>query len=225
MSTTPTRQPTFLELLDDRDRTGLLALGRTINAPSGSALMFQGEPGDRVMILLVGHAKVARTTDTGHETLLSICDPGDLLGELAHIDSRPRTATVTALGQVEALIIASSTFRAHTKRAPGIGSAMLEVLATRCRDTTQWSTTLAHSDTLGRLAARLTELAERYGQPTELGLTISLAVSQQELTAWIGASRASVANALLTLRQLGWIQTQRRQIVLQDIEALRARAA
>jgi CRP/FNR family cyclic AMP-dependent transcriptional regulator len=224
MSTESVTRLTFLELLDDSDRAALHTIGRTISAPRGSVLMYQGEPGDRVMILLAGHAKVTRVTESGNETLLGICDPGDLLGELAHIDGRVRAATVTALQQVEVLAIASSVFRAEVKRAPGVDTALLQVLAARFREATRWSAHMCHCDTLGRLAARLTELADRYGQPTDSGLTISLPLSQQELTEWTAGSRAGVAKALQTLRHLGWIETRRRGILVRNIQTLRARA-
>lgn len=224
MSTPPLPRQTFLELLDDSDRTALHALGRTIKSPGGSVLMYQGEPGDRLMILLAGHAKITRITETGNEMLLGICDPGDLLGELALVDGKARAATVTALEQVEVLVIASSAFRAEMQRGPRIGSALLQVLAARVRETTHWAAQMCHCDTLGRLAARLTELADRYGQPTDSGLEISLGLSQQELSEWTPASRAGVAKALQTLRQLGWIETRRRRILVRNTEALRARA-
>jgi len=40
--------------------------------------MFEGEPGERVVVLESGRVKVTRTETGGHETLLSIRDPGDL---------------------------------------------------------------------------------------------------------------------------------------------------
>jgi hypothetical protein len=50
-------------------------------------------------------------------------------------------------------------------------------------------------------------------------------ISHEDLTAWTGASRAGVAGALRSLRDLGWIETERKQLLIRDIEALRARAA
>jgi CRP-like cAMP-binding protein len=71
----------------------------------------------------------------------------------------------------------------------------------------------------------LVDLADRYGETTDDGVVIGLPLSQDELGAWIGASRAGLAGALKTLRELGWIETQRRRIVVRDAEALRRRGA
>jgi CRP/FNR family cyclic AMP-dependent transcriptional regulator len=212
-------------MLEPEDWTRLQGLGRAVTFPSGSVLMYEGEPSDRVMILLAGQVKTTVVDAGGHETLLSIRDPGDVLGELASIDGEPRSATVTALGPVHALSISATAFRAHLETTPRVAVALLQVVARRFRESTLMSSQLTASDTIGRLAARLLELADRYGEATDDGVLIALPLSQEELGAWIGASRAGLAGALKTLRELGWIETQRRRVVVRNPEALRTRAA
>jgi CRP/FNR family cyclic AMP-dependent transcriptional regulator len=216
---------TFVALLEPAEWTRLQELGRAVKFPSGSVLMYEREPSDRVMIVLTGQVKTTVLDDGGRETLLSIRDPGDVLGELASIDGQPRSATVTALGPVHALLIAAGTFRTHLETTPRIAVAVLRVVARRFRETTLMRSELSRSDTIGRLAARLVELADRYGQATDDGVVITLALSQEELAAWSAASRAGLANALKTLRELGWIETQRRRVLVRNLEALRTRAA
>lgn len=215
---------TFLGLLDYGDRVALLALGGRRSFPRRSVLMFEHEPGERVMVLLSGRVKVTSAGEDGQDVLLNIRDPGDVLGELSFIDGEPRSATVTALEPTRALVIASSTFRAHVATAPRVALAILTIVSRRLRETTV-SRSQFSSDTLGRLAARLVELAERYGEDGEDGLEIGLTLSQQELAEWTGASRAGVAKAMQTLRELGWIETSRRRIVVHRLDDLRNRAA
>ena len=187
--------------------------------------MYEGEPGDRVMILLAGRVKVTCLTDNGCETLVGVSDPGDFLGELSYVGCDARLATVVALEPVEVLTIPSTAFRAYVGRRPLVALALIELLAQRLRATTTRLARFSRSDTMGRLAALLTELIDRYGRECERGVEISLTLSQDELSAWTGASRAGVTKALQTLRELGWIETGRRRIVVRNLEALRARAA
>lgn len=187
--------------------------------------MYEGEPCDRLMLLLSGRVKITRVIDNGYETLLGIRDPGEFFGEVSHIDGDVRVATVTALEPVEVLVIASSVLAAHVERTPELAFALLQVLARRFRETTLIRSQICASDTMGRLAARLIELVDRYGEPCDGGVEVMLPLSRDELTAWTGGSRAGVAKALQTLRELGWIETQHRRIVVRDAEALRARAA
>jgi CRP/FNR family cyclic AMP-dependent transcriptional regulator len=221
---TSNRRPDLLALIGPTERTALFAHGRTLRAPRGAVLMYEGEPADRVMVLLAGRVKVTRASRGGQETLLSISDPGDLLGDVAFSDGEPRTATVSALDQVEVLVIPSSWLRAYIESAPCVALSMLEVLANRFRETTLWRSRLSSCDTLGRLAACLNDLTERYGERNDRGIEIDVPLTQEELTAYVAASRAGVANALRTLRQLGWIETRRRQIVVRDPQSLKARA-
>lgn len=215
---------TLLALLSSQEREALLALGVRRSFPRGAVLMFQNEPDERVMFLLAGRAKVTRLDQDGHELLLSIRDPGDVLGELAFIDGQPRVATVTALEPVEALVTPSQAFRLHLETTPRVAVALLEVVTRRFRETTLKRSQFAALDTMGRLAARIVELADRYGEQTKDGLSIASPLSQEELAAWTGASRAGVAQALHALRDLGWVQTERRGVLVRDLEALRARA-
>ena len=215
---------TFLSLLDDAEPAALLELGTHRGFPRGAVLMYEGEPGERVMILEEGRVKVTRIETGGHETMLSIRDPGDLMGEVSLIDERPRLATVTALERVRAQVIASSVFRAHLERTPRVAVALLEVEMRRFRETTLKRSQFAASDTIGRLAARIVELSERYGAEREDGIEIDVALTQDDIAAWTGASRAGVAKAFQTLRELGWIETHRRRLVVHQLDALRRRA-
>jgi CRP/FNR family transcriptional regulator, cyclic AMP receptor protein len=214
----------FLGLLRPDERATLHSLGRILRVPRGAILMYEGEPGDRMMVLLEGRAKVTRFMSHGQEVLLSISDPGDLLGEVALLDTGPRTATVTALEPAVVLVIASSVFAAHVERRPRVGRVVLEVLSRRLRDAGDLTAELAGLDALARLASRLLELVDRYGQEREGAIEIALELTQDELATWTGASRASLGKALQTLRAVKCVQTRRRRILVRDVVALEAYA-
>ena len=56
-------------------------------------------------------------------------------------------------------------------------------------------------------------------------MRIELAMTQEELAGWTGASRESVARALQLMRRLGWVTTSRRTITIIDLDAVRLRRA
>ncbi len=226
MASQPSYTPgTFFSLLDDREREGLAELGRERRFARGAVLFYEREPGDHVIVLLSGRAKATRMSLDGREALLSIRDPGDILGELSFIDGAPRAAEVVALEPVRSLVVPSAAFRAHLECTPRVAVVLLEVLTLRFRDTIARLAQFGASDTIGRLAARLLELADRYGRQTTDGLEFEMALSREELGAWTGASRAGLAKALQTVRELGWVETHGRRVILRDPDALRARAA
>ncbi|HTY96193.1 MAG TPA: Crp/Fnr family transcriptional regulator [Solirubrobacteraceae bacterium] len=200
------------------------ALGRRTSFPRGSVIMFEGEPEERLILILAGRVKVTRSGPEGRELILGIRDPGDLLGELAFIDRRPRSATVSALEPMQTLIMPGSRFREHLEQTPRVALVLLEVVAGRFREATVERIQFAALDTMGRLSARILELAERYGQNVNGSIEVPMPLSQEELASWTGASRTGVAQALQSLRELNWLETRRGRMTVRDADALRARA-
>ena len=215
---------TFLASLTESECDALHGIGVLRSHQRGDVLMLQGDTDDRVMILLDGRVKVARLEQDGRELMLDIRDPGDLLGELAFIDGGGRVATVTALEPVQALVTPAEAFRHHLETTPRVAVVLLEIVARRFRASSVKRSQFAAADTMGRLAARVLELARRYGEPSEAGIRLTSPLSQEDLAAWTGASRAGVAEALRVMRDLGWLETERMKILVRDVDALRARA-
>ncbi len=215
---------TFLALLQDDDRDALLQLGGRRGFARGEHLMHQGEPGDRLLILLAGHVKASFVDSHGRETVLSFRGPGDVLGELSFSHAEPRSSRVTAIEPVEAQAVAASAFRTYLEQRPTAALTLIDVIGRRFRDANRKRAQFGDLDTVGRIAARLIELCERYGDRTDAGIEIGLPVTQEDLGSWTGSSRAGVAGALRTMRELGWIRTERRRITVLDLDALTQRA-
>ena len=212
---------TFLALLSDEDRDELLKLGGVRRFARGEHLMHQGEPGDRVLILLAGHAKASCFDSRGSETVLSFRGPGDILGELTFNRAEPRSSDVIALEPVEARAIAASEFRGYLVQRPTAALTLIDVISGRFKDANHKRAQFGDLDTVGRIASRLVELCERYGDRTESGTAISLPLTQADLGSWTAASPAGVASALQAMRARGWIQTGRRRITVVDLDALK----
>jgi CRP-like cAMP-binding protein len=102
--------------------------------------------------------------------------------------------------------------------------ALFEAIGWRFRNANRTQVQFGASDTVGRIAARLVELCERHGYTTSSGIEIRLPLTQADLGAWTGASRASVAAALSTMRKLNWIETERKLVRVLDLKSLGLRA-
>jgi CRP-like cAMP-binding protein len=160
----------------------------------------------------------------GREVILALRGPGDLLGELGVLDRRPRSATAVAATAVEALGLSAADFRAFLESRPKVALVILEMLSTRLRDADMKRVEFGAQDSMTRVAARILELSERFGDEQDGAVVIDLPISQEELAAWTGCSRDSVVKALQSMRSLGWIETERRKITVHDVESLRRRA-
>jgi CRP-like cAMP-binding protein len=103
---------------------------------------------------------------------------------------------------------------------------LMRMLAERLRDADRKRIEFGAQDTTGRVAARLIELAERFGESTANGeIHIALPLSQEELAGWVGSSREAVSKALGVLRGAGEIRTSRLSVVVVDLAALQKRCS
>jgi CRP-like cAMP-binding protein len=215
---------TFIALLPAGDREPLMGLGGRRRFAQGEHLMHLGDPGDHVLLLLEGHVKASIIDSRGREMVLSFRGPGDVLGELTFTRNDPRSSNVIAIEPVEARAIAASEFRSFLEQHATAALTLIDVISSRFREANDARLQFGDLDTVGRVAARLVELGERYGDRTDSGIEIRLPITQDDLGSWTASSRAGVADALRTLRDLGWIQTERRRITVLDLEALSQRA-
>jgi CRP/FNR family cyclic AMP-dependent transcriptional regulator len=212
-------------MLAPEDAAELRARAGTRRYRTGQALMHEGQIGEELMILVAGRVKITCTTAEGKEVVLAFRQPGDLLGELAVLDDRPRSSSVVALEPAEALVLSASEFRAVVTSRPLIALELLRLLSRRFRDADRMRIEFAAAQTLTRVATRLVELAQRYGEPDDGAVVIDLPISQEELAAWAGSSREAVAKALHALREMGLVVTDRRRITVSDLDGLRRQAA
>ena len=107
---------------------------------------------------------------------------------------------------------------------PRIAVRLLRALAAQIRAADRRSIDRDAGDITCRVARRLVDLAERVGEHRGSGVEVTLVVSQDDLAAWVGATREASSRALGRLRAEGWITTGRQRVVLTDVPALRRRA-
>lgn len=200
-------------------------LGARRRFPAGATLFVEGDRAHEVIVILTGEVKVSVGSAEGREVVLDVFERGSLLGELSVIDGRPRSATVTALSSVEVLTVAAGAFNDFLDRHPQVLRVLLVEVIARLRTRVRHQLEFGAGDALGRVCARLAELAERHGEAEVGTVLLRSPVTQTDLAAWTGLSREAVVKALRALRQLGWVDNRGRSIVIRDLEQVRQRAA
>ncbi|TDE24040.1 Crp/Fnr family transcriptional regulator [Nonomuraea mesophila] len=212
----------FLSLLTDEEVAALRAAGRLRRWDRGTTVITEGDTSDWVLVLLEGRVKVSSHTSGGNEVVLAVRGPGGLIGEQSAIDGSPRSATVTTLEPVTGLVVRD--FVSFLETHGRVAVLLMKLVSERLRDSDRKRIEYGAFDTTGRVATRLLELADRYGEQTAGGLRVALPLSQDELAGWTGSSREAVSKALRTLRDRGLIETGRRRVTIHDVEGLRQRA-
>jgi CRP/FNR family transcriptional regulator len=120
--------------LDKKHLRSLAASTVERSYPAGSVLMKQGDTGAGLFMLVSGKVKITQETgsDTAEEDLGTM-GAGAVLGEMALLDDLPRSATVTALEDVKALLLPIWDFRTALQNNPEIGVKLLATLSHRLR--------------------------------------------------------------------------------------------
>jgi CRP-like cAMP-binding protein len=218
--------PTFLDSLTAVEREALLTAGHMRGWNAGEVLFRAGDPAASALLLVRGHVKIHMHGQGGEDLILSLCGPGDLLGEVTAVPNAGRTADASALQDVEAVVVAVAELRALLTRHPRIALVVLELVLGRLRLADRRRLEFATAESLPRVTSRLLELAERFGVEAPDGrLDVEMPISQEELASWAAASRESTARALRTLRELGLIETHRKRLVVLDPERLSRHAS
>jgi CRP/FNR family cyclic AMP-dependent transcriptional regulator len=208
----------FVQQLPDAERAALLAAGTPIRFEDDQILLMQGEVGDFLYVLTSGLVKIIVEAVSGAQTTLAIRSRGDLLGEFALLDNKPRTATVRAAGPVTALKIGSSAFLALT-RSPAVQATVTKYLLAKMRATTERRAAERVWDAKERLAQVLYDLGQQRAQPDPDG-TIRIPITQSELGELAGVAVSTAERVLKDLRKQGAVSTRYREITIRDMDYL-----
>jgi serine/threonine protein phosphatase PrpC len=116
-----------------RETVAVLSKMQSFECAPGHVLIREGERDDRLFVLVEGHLLVTR-----QGTELNKLSSGALLGEMALVSKRPRTATVTATQPSKMLLMERTDFETILHKAPALGIKlvlnMAHVLSERLDD-------------------------------------------------------------------------------------------
>jgi CRP/FNR family transcriptional regulator, cyclic AMP receptor protein len=178
-------------------------------------LWYQGDPGDYLVVIVQGLAKVTVTSPRGEEMLLVTLGPSEVVGELSVIDGGVRSASVVALKPTTGIVIRRAQLIALMQRSPELFEVLLRSIG---------ATDLVFLDLAARVAKLLVREAEERSGEQRQGVPVDLGLTQTELAQMVGASRPAVNRVLQSLAARGSISLDGRKIIIEDFTALRRRA-
>ncbi|HEX9232100.1 MAG TPA: Crp/Fnr family transcriptional regulator [Jatrophihabitantaceae bacterium] len=195
-----------------------------IEAPRGTTLFQEGEPGDSLYIVLEGKVKLGRRSSDGRENLVAVMGPADQFGELSLFDPGPRTATAVVVTDARLARLPKQALQTWVQERPQIAIQLLHVIARRLRRTNTMLADLIFVDVPGRVAKQLLLLAQKFGSVDSGQLRVTHDLTQEELAQLVGASRETVNKALADFASRGWLRLEGKSVVILDRERLARRA-
>jgi CRP/FNR family cyclic AMP-dependent transcriptional regulator len=122
------RSVSLFSSLSDKDLARVLEISKEITHADGHKVVEEDQSAIGFHLILSGHAE---TTQGGQ--VMSTLGPGDYFGEMSLLDGKPRSATVTAKGELRTLAIPSWNFDRLLDEHPKMMRAMLVALSERIR--------------------------------------------------------------------------------------------
>src|SRR5712675_1385491 len=196
-------------LFSDLPSTVIEHLGsymKTRKMARGSTIFAKGDPGSGLMGVLSGMVKVSVASAEGKDIVLNIFHEGEIFGEIALLDGRPRTADATAMTDCELIVIERRDFIPFLRSEPDLIMQIVEILCSRLRWTTEQVQDVTFLDLPTRLAKALLRLVRESEPPAGGG---KLTITQRELSQVIGRSRESTNKQLRIWAKQGWVRLQR----------------
>jgi CRP-like cAMP-binding protein len=204
------REPDLLEILDDLHPR---------EYARDEIVFRQGDESHQVYFILKGKVRVYKISPSGSETSIDIFSSHDIIGELAALDSQPRSATGKAITPTSLLVMTQEHFLHHMQSLPGLALGLARVLAQKLRWTSAYAESIAQFDAAGRLLHIILLNNERYGEARPDGTyRIDMGLNQSDLASMIGARREWVNRILNDWRRRGLLEFDNGVITVLDLQ-------
>ncbi len=183
----------------------------------GTRVFERGDEGQSMMAVLAGRIRVGSLSPEGREVTYNLIGPGEIFGEIALLDGKPRTAHAVAVEDTTLMTVERRHFLPLLMRHEGMVERLLVVLCDRLRRTTLAMEEIALFDLPARLARVLCKMAEDAGRPLPTGgVRIDVKLSQRDLATLVASTRESVNKQLKVWRDSGAVSLQAGYLVLHD---------
>ena len=187
-----------------------------VSFAKGKELLAQGDPGDMMLILTEGTARVSMLTAGGREIVLAYAEPGAVLGEIALLDGGERTASVTATSAGSALQLGRNALKDFAASHPEFTWSLMQQLARRLRTADQ----TIESDRAYASGPRLARYLKRLIRKDTTEKTHRVELSQTELGNFAGMSREHINRQLKSWEESGVISLEQGRVRVLDTDML-----
>ncbi len=179
-------------------------LCQTRRLPAGQTLFVKGDPGDALYGVRRGQIRIEMGTPSGERLTIEVFGAGDLFGEIAVLDGRPRTADAIAQEDAELFVLPRAEFLKTIERDGRLAIRIIELLCARLRSTNERTEEMMFLPLSVRLARRLDALVQDFGADVQ--------ITQDELAGLVGVARESVNRQLQEWRASGIVTLGRGRI-------------
>jgi CRP/FNR family transcriptional regulator len=213
-------QVALFSTLAEQDLTQVAELAVPRTFASGEVVFREGDASDTCYVIRSGHARAVIEHPDGRSITLAQFGPGEIFGELAMLGGEPRSATVEAIEDSEAIAILGPDMRRLLRAHPDLSIKLIASLGRRLREANDRLSRQSFQTVQSRVAAVLSQLvkgARSEGAPDE---DVLITATQADLAQLAGSSRESASRFLAVLERAGIITQGRGRLTVHDSAAL-----
>ena len=192
---------------------------RLVSYRSGQVVIGHQDPSTEVFFVVEGTLRVELHSMNGREIILADVGPGDLVGEFAAIDERPRSATVTTTSKCTLATLPGATFKRLVLSDPVAAEWISKRLVEQVRQMTQRIFELNALAVRSRLHCELLRLSIDGGIADNRAV-IAPAPTHAQIANRIGTHREAVTRELQYLHEQGITAQEGRTLTVHDVERL-----
>ena len=186
------------------------SLGTVRTFSKGEIIYRQGDFASTICYLKKGRVSVFMTSIDGMEKTLNTASKGELLGEGAFFDKKPRVSSARAVTNCEVVMIDEQTLTKLFSKHPKLEFELLEILSNRIRLLSSQLDSMTFLQADARIA-RLLLQSEKDGR---------VSLTHEEIASAVGVSRVTVSKTLGKFSANGYISTAYRKIIIKNRERL-----
>jgi CRP-like cAMP-binding protein len=192
--------------------------------PGNSMFFSEGEPGDELYIIQKGFVKIVKIADN-NEVLLAVLKPGDVFGEMALLESKPRTACAVAYDDCVVLVVNRANFERMVGIQPQIVARLTTLLAERIWLIYKQLANTLLEDPLGRMYDTLLIQLEKNRVDLKLSQPYIFDFGPRELINIVGLPRGDGDRIIRKMLENPFIQVADNKISTMDIREVVRQAA
>jgi CRP-like cAMP-binding protein len=170
----------------------------------GKAIFFEGEEASGMYILQAGVVELRKQTEKGEVVLRTVSTPNEFFGEMALIDSKPRSTSAIAIRETSLFIVDKTRFEQLLRTNGAFAVKIVKALSERIRSTNQTLTDVLDTSPSERIIRSVVDYALRYG---EKGGGDARYLVKAAAAGWInshiGASHGEIENTISRLSAAG----------------------
>jgi len=156
----------------------------------------------------------------GHQQIVRIAGPGDILGYRCLLADEPYSATAETLEEATICFIDKKTFLHILETHPSTSFHVMKALAHDLRLAEEKMTNMVHKNVRERLAELFLVFKAKYGKKSNEGHKLNISLTREEIAELIGTTQETAIRLISEFKKDSLIKVKGREITLVDLPAL-----